>query len=34
MLREDQLIGGLTVNKKTPGEFLSEVIELLSTFAT
>ena len=34
MLREDQLIGGLTVNKKTPGEFAPEVIELLQTFAT
>jgi signal transduction histidine kinase len=29
-----QLIGGLTVNKKTPGEFPSAVIELLTTFAT
>jgi signal transduction histidine kinase len=34
MLREDQLIGGLTVNKKTPGEFASEIVELLRTFAT
>jgi GAF domain-containing protein len=34
MLREDQLIGGLTVNKRTPGEFSPEVIELLTTFAT
>jgi GAF domain-containing protein len=34
MLREDQLIGGLTVNKKTPGEFPPEVVELLKTFAT
>jgi signal transduction histidine kinase len=34
MLREQQLIGGLTVNKKTPGEFSPEVIELLTTFAT
>jgi signal transduction histidine kinase len=34
MLREDQLIGGLTVNKKTPGEFPPETIELLKTFAT
>jgi signal transduction histidine kinase len=33
MLLEDQLIGGLTVNKKTPGEFPPEVIELLKTFA-
>jgi signal transduction histidine kinase len=34
MLREQQLIGGLTVNKKTPGEFSPEVIELLTTLAT
>src|SRR4029453_13986119 len=34
MLRENELIGGLTVNKRTPGEFSPEVIELLSTFAT
>ncbi|MGH7309069.1 MAG: GAF domain-containing protein [Candidatus Rokuibacteriota bacterium] len=34
LLREDQLIGGLTVNKKTPGEFPPEVVELLKTFAT
>jgi GAF domain-containing protein len=34
MLREDQLIGGFTVAKKTPGEFSREVIELLTTFAT
>jgi signal transduction histidine kinase len=34
MLREDQLIGGLTVNRKTAGEFPPEVIELLKTFAT
>src|SRR6185369_17012700 len=34
MLREDQLIGGLTVARKTPGEFSSEVIQLLQTFAT
>jgi signal transduction histidine kinase len=34
MLREGQLIGGLTVNKKTPGKFSPEVIELLQTFAT
>ncbi|MBI2160095.1 MAG: GAF domain-containing protein [Candidatus Rokubacteria bacterium] len=32
--REDHLIGGLTVNKKTPGEFAPEVVELLKTFAT
>jgi GAF domain-containing protein len=34
MLRENELIGGLTVNKRTPGEFSPEVIELLQTFAT
>jgi two-component system, NtrC family, sensor kinase len=34
MLREDELIGGLTVNRKTPGAFAPEVIELLQTFAT
>jgi signal transduction histidine kinase len=34
LLREDQLIGGLTVNKKTPGEFSLETIDLLKTFAT
>ncbi len=33
LLREDHLIGALTVNKKTPGEFPAEVIELLKTFA-
>jgi signal transduction histidine kinase len=34
LLREDHLIGGLTVNKKTPGEFSPEVIDLLRTFAS
>jgi GAF domain-containing protein/anti-sigma regulatory factor (Ser/Thr protein kinase) len=34
MLRENELIGGLTVNKRAPGEFSPEVIELLKTFAT
>src|SRR4029450_11576977 len=34
MLRESELIGGFTVNKRTPGEFSPEVIELLTTFAT
>jgi GAF domain-containing protein/CheY-like chemotaxis protein len=33
LLREDQLIGALTVNKKTPGEFSPELIDLLKTFA-
>jgi signal transduction histidine kinase len=34
LLRDDELIGGLTVNKKSPGPFAPEVIELLQTFAT
>ena len=34
LLREDHLIGGLTVNKKTPGEFSPEVVDLLQTFAS
>ena len=33
LLREDHLVGGLTVSKKTPGEFSLEVIDLLRTFA-
>jgi GAF domain-containing protein/DNA-binding response OmpR family regulator len=31
---EDHLIGGLTINKKLPGEFSPQVIELLKTFAS
>jgi GAF domain-containing protein/CheY-like chemotaxis protein len=34
LLREDHLIGGLTVNKKTPGPFSPEIIALLQNFAT
>jgi signal transduction histidine kinase/putative methionine-R-sulfoxide reductase with GAF domain len=34
LLREGVLLGGLTVIRKAPGEFPSEVIELLGTFAT
>jgi signal transduction histidine kinase len=34
LLREDQLIGGLTVNKRAPGPFPPDVVELLRTFAT
>jgi len=34
LLREDQLIGALVVNRKTPGPFPPEVVELLRTFAT
>src|SRR4030095_5035305 len=33
MLRENELIGGLTVSKTTPGEFSPDVIDLLATFA-
>jgi signal transduction histidine kinase/CheY-like chemotaxis protein len=33
LLREDHLVGGLTVSKKTPGEFSPQVIDLLKTFA-
>ena len=33
LLREGQLIGALTVNRKTPGEFPPEAVELLKTFA-
>ncbi len=34
LLREDHLVGSLTVNKKTPGEFSPETVDLLKTFAT
>jgi PAS domain S-box-containing protein len=34
LLREDHLLGALAVNRKTPGDFAPEVIELLKTFAT
>jgi signal transduction histidine kinase/CheY-like chemotaxis protein len=34
LLREDHIIGGLTVNKKRPGAFAPEVIDLLKTFAS
>ncbi len=34
LLREDHLLGGLIVNRKTAGEFAPQVIELLKTFAT
>src|SRR4030095_13286017 len=33
-MRENQRIGGLTVFRKTPGEFAAAVVELLETFAT
>jgi signal transduction histidine kinase len=34
LLREDRIIGGLVVRRKSTGEFPPEVIELLKTFAT
>ena len=34
LLREDHLLGGLVVNRKSAGEFAPEVIDLLKTFAT
>jgi signal transduction histidine kinase len=34
LVREERLLGGLTVFRKTPGEFAPEVIDLLRTFAT
>ena len=34
MLREGQLIGSLVVSRNRPGEFPTETVELLRTFAT
>ncbi len=34
LVRDDRLLGGLTVIRKATGAFASEVIELLTTFAT
>jgi GAF domain-containing protein len=34
LLREDQIIGSLSFNRKAPGEFAPEVIDVLKTFAT
>ena len=34
LVRENHLLGGLTVFRRTPGEFAPEVIDLLRTFAT
>jgi len=34
LVREGHLLGGLTIFRKTPGEFAPEVIDLLRTFAT
>jgi len=34
LLREDQIIGSLSFNRKAPGEFPPEIVEVLKTFAT
>ncbi len=34
LLRDDRLLGGLTVNRKSAGEFAPTLIELLKTFAS
>jgi GAF domain-containing protein len=34
LVREDQVIGALVVNRRAPGEFAPEVVELLKTFGT
>jgi GAF domain-containing protein len=34
LLREEQIIGSLSLNRKVPGEFPPEVIDILKTFAT
>ena len=34
LLREDQLLGALAVNRSTPGGFTAEVTDLMRTFAT
>jgi signal transduction histidine kinase len=34
LLREEQIIGSLSLSRKAPGEFPPEVIEVLKTFAT
>ncbi len=34
LMRDNHLLGGLVVNRKTPGEFDAQVIALLQTFAT
>jgi signal transduction histidine kinase/DNA-binding response OmpR family regulator/HAMP domain-containing protein len=33
LLREDRIIGGLVVRRREPGEFSSELVDLLGTFA-
>src|SRR5262249_22319971 len=34
LMREDHVIGVLAVNRRTPGEFAREVVEVLKTFGT
>jgi signal transduction histidine kinase len=34
LLREDQIVGSLSVNRKVPREFPPDVVDLLQTFAT
>ena len=34
LISEDHIVGGLVVNRREPGEFTPEVIDLLRTFAT
>src|SRR3989475_9256629 len=34
LVREDEIIGSLSLTRKLPGEFATEVVELLKTFAT
>ena len=34
LVREDEIIGSLSLTRKLPGEFATEVVELLRTFAT
>ena len=34
LLREDEIIGSLSLTRKTPGEFSQDVVEILKTFAT
>ena len=34
LLREDRIVGGIVVRRKSPGEFSQEVVNLLQTFAT
>jgi signal transduction histidine kinase len=34
LLAEDRIIGGLVVNRRTPGSFPAETVDLLQTFAT